>query len=237
MPHTNSLSAVIATALTAAASHAQIAHFDQPTDTIRVIGNTTLGSAFTYYEYSASAGKDACPDPILESDANRRTNYNFERGLDEMMSISDNRTTRGVVLRYGMSAINATGSALTNVPGNVGFTPDIDTPQTKAFVSAFKAKYNRLPSDTEGQAYNGAMVLFQGVTLAKSVKPEDVTKALRGATVDTLYGKAPVRAADNQMVIPNYVARVKTADGMLRPVIERSFPASITPAASPACKM
>jgi branched-chain amino acid transport system substrate-binding protein len=39
------------------------------------------------------------------------------------------------------------------------------------------------------------------------------------------------------MVIPNYVARVKTADGVLRPVIERSFPASITPAASPACKM
>ncbi len=133
--------------------------------------------------------------------------------------------------------VNATGNALTNVPGNVGFTPDIDTPQTKAFVNAFKAKFNRLPSDTEGQAYNGAMVLFQGVTLAKSVKPEDVTKALRGATVDTLYGKAPVRAADNQMVIPNYVARVKTADGVLRPVIERSFPASITPAASPACKM
>ena len=133
--------------------------------------------------------------------------------------------------------INATGNALANVPGNVGFTPDIDTPQSKAFVNAFKAKYNRLPSDTEGQAYNGAMVLFQGVTMAKSVKPEDVTKALRGATVDTLYGKAPVRAADNQMVIPNYVARVKTADGLLRPVIERSFPASITPAASPLCKM
>ena len=133
--------------------------------------------------------------------------------------------------------VNATGSALTNVPGNVGFTPDIDTPQTKSFVSAFKARYNRLPSDTEGQAYNGAMVLFQGVTLAKSVQPEAVTKALRGATVDTLYGKATVRAADNQLLIPNYVARVKTADGVLRPVIERSYPASMTPAASPLCKM
>jgi branched-chain amino acid transport system substrate-binding protein len=133
--------------------------------------------------------------------------------------------------------INATGKAMTNVPGNVGFTPDIDTPQTKAFVNAFKAKYNRLPSDTEGQAYNGAMVLFQGVTLAKSVQPEAVTKALRGAQVDTLYGKVTVRAADNQMVIPNYVARVKMADGVLRPVIERSYPASITPAASPLCKM
>lgn len=133
--------------------------------------------------------------------------------------------------------VNATGASLTNVPGNVGFTPDIDTPQTKSFVSAFKAKYNRLPSDTEGQAYNGAMVLFQGVTLAKSVQPEAVTKALRGATVDTLYGKATVRAADNQLLIPNYVARVKTADGVLRPVIERSYPASTVPAASPLCKM
>lgn len=133
--------------------------------------------------------------------------------------------------------INATGKAMTNVPGNVGFTPDIDTPQTKAFVNAFKAKYNRLPSDTEGQAYNGAMVLFQGVTLAKSVQPEAVTKALRGAQVDSLYGKVTVRAADNQMVIPNYVARVKMAEGVLRPVIERSYPASITPAASPLCKM
>ena len=133
--------------------------------------------------------------------------------------------------------VNATGNALTNTPGNVGYTPDIDTPQSKAFAAAFKAKYNRLPSDTEGQAYNGAMVLFQGVTLAKSVKPEDVTKALRGAQVDTLYGKATVRAADNQMVIPNYVARVKMADGVLRPVIEQTYPASIVPAASPLCKM
>jgi branched-chain amino acid transport system substrate-binding protein len=133
--------------------------------------------------------------------------------------------------------INATGNALNNVPGNIGFTPDIDTPQTKAFVEGFKAKHKRLPTDTEGQAYNGAMVLFQGVSLAKSVAPEAVTKALRGAQVDTLYGKTTVRAADNQLLIPNYVARVKMADGVLRPVIERSFPASITPPASPLCKM
>jgi branched-chain amino acid transport system substrate-binding protein len=133
--------------------------------------------------------------------------------------------------------INATGKAMEGVPGNVGYTPDIDSPASKAFVAAFKAKNKRLPTDTEGQAYNGALVLFQGVTLAKSVEPEAVTKALRGATVDTLYGKATVRAADNQMVIPNYVARVKTQDGELRPVIEQSFPADLTPPASPLCKM
>ncbi len=133
--------------------------------------------------------------------------------------------------------INATGKLLEGTPGNVGYTPDVNSPASKAFAAAFKAKNGRLPTDTEGQAYNGAMVLFQGVKMAKSVEPEAVTKALRGATVDTLYGKATVRAADNQMVIPNFVARVKMANGVLRPVIEQTFPASITPAASPLCKM
>ncbi|WP_416400684.1 ABC transporter substrate-binding protein [Alicycliphilus denitrificans] len=133
--------------------------------------------------------------------------------------------------------VNATGNALANVPGNVGYTPDIDTPQSKAFAAAFKARHNRLPSDTEGQAYNGAMVLLQGVKLAGSTKPLDVTKALRGAEVETLYGKATVRAADNQLLIPNYIARVKVADGVLRPVIERSYPATLTPPASPLCKL
>ena len=64
-------------------------------------GSDTLASAFNYYEYDMTKGKDACPDPAKEIAANLRTNYNFETGLDEMMRISDNRTTRGTVLRYG----------------------------------------------------------------------------------------------------------------------------------------
>ncbi len=64
-------------------------------------GADTLASAFNYYEYDALAGKDACPDPAKETTTNLRNNYNFETGLDEMMRISDNRTTRGTVIRYG----------------------------------------------------------------------------------------------------------------------------------------
>jgi len=133
--------------------------------------------------------------------------------------------------------INATGKAMDGIPGNVGYTPDVDSPASKAFVAGFKAKNKRLPSDTEGQAYNGMMVLLQGVKLANSVKPEAVAKALRGAQVDTLYGKMTVRAADNQLVIPNYVARVKMADGALRPVIEQTYAETLTPPASPLCTM
>ena len=46
-----------------------------------------------------------------------------------------------------------------------------------------------------------------------------------------------MRAADNQLLLPNYVGRVKMADGVLRPVVEQIFSESLAPAASPLCKM
>ena len=133
--------------------------------------------------------------------------------------------------------INGTGKALEGTPGNTGYTADIDTPRNKAFVAAWKTKFKRLPTDNEGQAYNGAQVIFEGVKKAKSVKPEDVSKALRGAQIDSIYGNITMRAADNQMLLPSYVARAKNVDGMLRPVIEQTFSPSIIPAPSPLCKM
>ncbi len=133
--------------------------------------------------------------------------------------------------------INATGNALKETIGTSGYTPDIDTPRNKGFVAAWKAKFNRLPTDNEGQAYNGAQVMFEGVRKAGSVKPADVSKALRGTQLDTIYGKVTMRAQDNQLVLPNYVARAKVAEGVLRPVIEQRFDPSLTPPPSPLCKL
>jgi branched-chain amino acid transport system substrate-binding protein len=59
--------------------------------------------------------------------------------------------------------IDATDKALDGTLGNTSYTPDIDSARNKAFVAAWKAKFNRLPTDNEGQAYNGAIVMFQGV--------------------------------------------------------------------------
>jgi branched-chain amino acid transport system substrate-binding protein len=133
--------------------------------------------------------------------------------------------------------INATGKNLEGVPGNSGYASDLNNPRNKEFVAAWKAKFNRVPTDAEGQAYNGAQVMFDGVRLAKSVKPEDVSKALRGAELNTIYGKVTMRAADNQLMLPNYVGRVKMVEGVLRPVIEDTYPASLTPPPSALCKM
>lgn len=133
--------------------------------------------------------------------------------------------------------IDATGKALEGTPGTTGYTPDIDNPRNKTFVAAWKAKFNRLPTDNEGQAYNGAQVMFEGVKKAGSVKPADVAKALPGATIDSIYGPVVMRAADNQLVLPNFVGRAKVVDGQLRPVIEQTFAPAMMPPASALCKM
>lgn len=133
--------------------------------------------------------------------------------------------------------IDGTGDALKGTVGTTAYTPDIDTARNKAFVGAWKAKFNRLPTDNEGQAYNGTQIMFDGVKKAGSVKPADVSKALRGAQLDTIYGSLTMRAQDNQLVLPNYVARAKVVDGTLRPVIEERFDPSLTPAPSALCKM
>lgn len=133
--------------------------------------------------------------------------------------------------------VDATGKALDGVQGTVTYTPDIDTPLNKIFVAAWKAKFNRLPTDNEGQGYNGIQVIFEGVKKAGSAKPGDVTAALRGATIDTIYGSLKLRAEDNQLLMPTFAGRVKVVDGVLRPFIDETFPPSIVPAPSPLCKM
>jgi len=133
--------------------------------------------------------------------------------------------------------IDATGKALEGTPGTTSFTPDLDNPRSKAFVAGWKAKFNRLPTDNEGQAYNGAQVMFEGIKKAGSVKPADVAKALPGASIDSIYGPVVMRAADNQLVLPNFVGRAKVVNGQLRPVIEQTFPPSLTPPPSALCKM
>jgi beta-lactamase class A len=129
------------------------------------LGSTTLGSAFTYYNYpdgSTTDASDRCPNPIYEVAGNKMTNYNFEGGLDEMMAISDNRTTRGVVLRYGMPALNTTGSAAgltsTAVRHNIGC----------AYINLSTGKYDPTNLRNNTSAYDLARI-YESVWLGTSL--------------------------------------------------------------------
>ncbi|PLX40366.1 MAG: branched-chain amino acid ABC transporter substrate-binding protein [Deltaproteobacteria bacterium] len=134
-------------------------------------------------------------------------------------------------------AVNAAPEAMAGIWGNIGYSASIDTPKNKTFVEAWKKKFNREPTENEGQAYNGVQAIFSGVTLAGSTEPQKVADALSGATLETIFGPAEFRAKDHQMLLPNYIGQVKKEGDSYKPVIEKTFDASIIPAPNDACQM
>jgi len=134
--------------------------------------------------------------------------------------------------------VKATDNATDGVWGTMNYGPEIDTARNKAFVAAWRKKFNRDPNENEVAGYSGVQVILQGVQKANSVKPTEIAKALSGATLETVWGPAKMRAEDHQLVKPNYIGRVKSVGGQLRPMIETSFDAAMaTPPAAAACKL
>jgi len=133
--------------------------------------------------------------------------------------------------------VKATEGATDGVWGVMNYAPEIDTPRNKAYVAAWRKKFGRDPNENEVAGYNGIQVILQGVAKADSVKPTAVAAALNGATLETVWGQAKMRAEDHQLVKPNYFGRVKRVEGQLRPVIETAFDASIVAPAPGTCKL
>lgn len=149
-------------------------------------------------------------------------------------------TSSKVTLGHNMImdlVVKATGDATKGIIGTMEYGANIDTPKNKEFVAAWQAKYHDLPSNNEGLSYDGVNAIFEGVIKSGSVAPKEVSKALAGATYDTIHGKATMRAEDHQLIIPDYVGQVKEVDGVLRPVIIETFPASLVPPPDGKCKL
>ena len=133
--------------------------------------------------------------------------------------------------------VDATGTATKGIWGNIGYGAEIDTPKNRTFVAGWQKRFGRVPTENEGQAYNGVQAIFEGVRQSGSTEPSAVAKALAGASYETIYGPATMRAGDHQLEIPNYIGKVKEVNGVLRPVVERNYPASLYATASPECAL
>lgn len=134
--------------------------------------------------------------------------------------------------------VKTLGDASKGIWGIINYSSTLDTPDNKRFVAAWKKAYaNDTPTNFEGETYLGLQVIFQAVEKARSVKPVDVAKALRGGSFDTVLGKMTIRAADHQLVAPNYFGYVGQQDGALRPIITSAIGVADMPAPTGSCKM
>jgi branched-chain amino acid transport system substrate-binding protein len=137
------------------------------------------------------------------------------------------------------SNIRAVGAAAKGIWGNMNYSASIDTPENKRFVDAWRKMYNGDdPTDLEGENYVGMQAILQAVERAKSIKPADIAKALRGGTFSTVFGSVLIRAEDNQMLLPNYFGTVAEQGGKLRNTVVLSVPADkANPPPDGTCKL
>jgi branched-chain amino acid transport system substrate-binding protein len=137
------------------------------------------------------------------------------------------------------STIKGMGDLADGIWGIINYTSTLNTPGNKAFVAEWMKVYGKEPGNFEAETYVTMKALFAAVEKAHSVEPDAVAKALSDISFDVpFYGNVTMRAADHQLMLPNYIGRVARVDGELKPVVEVTVDAAhaIAPP-SPACKM
>ncbi len=118
---------------------------------------------------------------------------------------------------------------------NSTYLPTINTPQNKAFLDRWHAKFKNTnhpwPAGNLGYSYNGAMFFFEAVKKAKSFEPEAIIKAWEGMEYNSLVGKQIMRACDHQIMMPGPIAEIQAKSSLF------PFPFAGTPVMIPMDKV
>jgi len=88
------------------------------------------------------------------------------------------------------------------------FFAHMDNPRMAAFVKAYRAKFDRYPSDWAVLLYDAVYTLKQGVDKAGNLDTAAIKNALHGMTVDTTRGRFFFRKVDNQLSCSAYFGKV-----------------------------
>jgi branched-chain amino acid transport system substrate-binding protein len=107
--------------------------------------------------------------------------------------------------------IGAIGKAAEGFVTGVGYSPQIDSPENKKFVAAFKEAYKNDPDLYGADSYGLIYAYKAAVEKAASTATDKVREALRGLKWQTPQGEKTIRAGDHQAMQPMYVVQVKGA--------------------------
>lgn len=98
-------------------------------------------------------------------------------------------------------AANAVGTAAIGVKTVARYHFSYDTPENKAFVQAYRKKFNEWPNAYAGHAYDGLKWFFGVVDKTGSWDSKAWVAAFKGSEYrDSVFGPRKMRACDNQAV-------------------------------------
>ena len=95
-----------------------------------------------------------------------------------------------------------------------GYPQDqVETPANKAFIAAYRKKFDALPGMGSAVGYTLIKSIAAGIARAGSLDTEKLVEGFRGVTFDTPFGPASYRALDHQGTLGTFVGRTAVKDG------------------------
>jgi branched-chain amino acid transport system substrate-binding protein len=108
--------------------------------------------------------------------------------------------------------IGAMGGAADGFITGASYSADLDTPENKAFLPKFKAKYTEDPDLFAVDSYSLVYLIKAAAEKAGSLEAEALRKAIPGISWDTPQGRKTMRKEDNQASLNMYLIEVKGKD-------------------------
>ena len=175
-------------------------------------GGTSLGEVFApldskdYTQYFGQI-RSARPQVLYTSTAGNDT----VRLLTQMQDFGllNNLTVVGASGTVTSQNVSAIGSAADGFTTGVGYSPQIDSPENKKFVEAFRAAYKTDPDLYGADSYGLILFYKAAVEKAGSTETDKVRAAMRDLKWATPQGEKTMRASDHQAVQTMYVVQVE----------------------------
>ncbi|MPS29533.1 MAG: ABC transporter substrate-binding protein [Alcaligenaceae bacterium] len=120
------------------------------------------------------------------------------------------------------------GDAALGLTSALHYSPYLDTPLNKEFVTAYKAKYGKdeLPSVASVAAYDGMRLIEQMVRATNGVKDGDkAMAAIKGYKWDSPRGPVSIDPRTREIVQNVYMRKVEKIDGKLGNKVFHTYPA------------
>ncbi len=95
-----------------------------------------------------------------------------------------------------------------------GYPPQAASPQNKAFVAAYEARYHEEPKMGSIVGYLTIKSLAAGIAKAKSTDPGKLADAFRGLKMTGPFGPFEFRAIDHQSTLGAYVGKIGIKNGL-----------------------
>jgi branched-chain amino acid transport system substrate-binding protein len=104
-----------------------------------------------------------------------------------------------------VSAAFRSDGGLANLSAVSVFTPLIDKPQVKAFVTSYQAHYGLMPTQRSFFVYEGTLLAVDAIRRAQSDEPAAVEKALKSTKMPSLLGGSYAMDDHNHPHIPLFI--------------------------------